>query len=230
MPLVRRIVNHARPSAMAFLRTTPDDNTMNFLFHRKIPTVVIHGDLRSYRSPIIGHIVPDQQHIALQMGKWIRWLAFTVRPRKVIIGAMQPETGDNRTIRSERISLIEQGLRSAGLRSHRFEVPDYSAANALAILTAHPDADAFACLSDELALGVAHLLIARDTTDGLQRVLGFDGSSLARKYGIATIDQNLDRIGDTVAETLTAFFTRFPASPEKWPSPREIPCDRVKPQ
>lgn len=220
--LIHRIHNHSRPNAVAFLRMTPDDDSLELLFDKGIPTIVIHGDLRKYRNPVIGHVVPYQEHISSFVRQWARQLDHPMPVAQAVIAAMPPEPGGATSIRNRRVALIEMGLRAAGLRANRFTVPNYSAANAMALVSAHPEAAAFVCLSDELALGVAHLLIASGRPDGPSRVLGFDGSPMARRYGIATIPQRLNRIGDAVAETLAEFFVRYPATPDRWPDPREI--------
>jgi len=92
----------------------------------------------------------------------------------------------------------------------------------LAVVTAHPNAVGYVCLSDEIAVGIKHLLQKRSQRGANQAVLGFDASPLAHTHGIASINQHLEVIGRRVCELLNDFFRKNPHRPSSWPKFREV--------
>ena len=102
-------------------------------------------------------------------------------------------------------------------------VPGYGFSHALKVWEAHPKADAYVCLSDSLAVGLKHLLQARNRRgNACDRVVGFDGSKLAQDEGVASFSQDLDWVGEQSLECLCRFLSRNRSSEVPvWPSDHE---------
>ena len=101
------------------------------------------------------------------------------------------------------------GLRDAGKRPVVTLIQDYTAAHAYNLVLSNPSADGFVCLSDELAVATRHILLAQGKPVA-DRILGFDGTDLARSQGIPSVNQGLNDIGQIVAEEFLAFFRQPP--------------------
>ena len=92
------------------------------------------------------------------------------------------------------------------------------------IYKAHPDAMGYICLSDEIAVGLKHLM-EKDGKDYRQRVIGFDDSHLAEVEKIISFNQGLDQIGKSVVETFLGWFEGSECS---WPEFTQEICLKVK--
>ncbi|HEY6341436.1 MAG TPA: hypothetical protein VIY49_08095 [Bryobacteraceae bacterium] len=62
-------------------------------------------------------------------------------------------------------------------------------------------------MSDAIAVVIAQFLTARGE-DASSRVLGFDDSSLARRFGVTSINQHLARAAEGVFNLLDDFFQK----------------------
>ena len=220
--LVRRVINHARPHAIVWLRLTPDEPSLGILYAKSLPTVLVHCALAEHDRPVLGHVVPLQAPLGKLVEQWAGMLQRSNLEPHAVIATMPLESGSGVSIRDQRVKLIGKALTRAGLTPLRFMVPDYSACNALAVVESHPSATGYACLSDELAVAVKHLLLARGRPGANGAVLGFDASRAAGTHGIASIDQHLESIGRGVAELLANFFQRNARKIVAWPPFREI--------
>lgn len=130
-----------------------------------------------------------------------------------VIAAMDADPG---SIRHERVQRLEEGLLSVKrLHVERVRVPEYGFRHARFVLERWPDALVYCCLSDELAVGVRHLLRARraagetgeDRADPPQEplIVGFDDSQVARDEGITSFGQNLDDIGRSALDAISSW-------------------------
>jgi len=93
----------------------------------------------------------------------------------------------------------------------RFQVDDYSSRHAFAVWERHPSADAYVCLSDQIAVGIKNLLRCRGHSeeDCRERIVGVDGSPLAREARIASLSQGLEEIGKDALDRLCAFLDQY---------------------
>lgn len=136
---------------------------------------------------------------------------FAAGSSQIVIGAMAPEEGPDTiakkssSLRAERIQYVRRGIERAGFRVATHFVRDYTASHAYDLLERFPDAAGYVCLSDELAVAIKHLLLVRGKpTEG--RLIGFDGSAVARIHQIPSIDQHLGETGRKAVEALRAAF------------------------
>jgi DNA-binding LacI/PurR family transcriptional regulator len=215
-----RILRNNPPHAVVWFRLTPDEACLEAMaaYTHQVPVVLVHAGRRVYPFPVIANVVPNQQTIPEGVMMWARALpGYTSKSRKrreVIIAAMDPDKptpafkpvpGRPVSIREERITHIATGIRAAGLRPITHTVGDYSASQAAEIVHTYPDAIGYVCLSDEIAVGVKQLLHALGH-DPKSRILGFDGSALARRHHIPSFDQRLGDIGEAVIEQFSRWF------------------------
>jgi DNA-binding LacI/PurR family transcriptional regulator len=216
-PALAGLLRASRPDAVVLLRLTPDPGALDLLARRRVPAVLVHADRYRYPSPpVLAHVIPAQEPIARAIEDWARRIVEPPRRRQrsprieggVVVVAMprerpgghlEPISGIDPSLRNRRIDLVLEGLRD--FQPAVAFVADYSFRHAPAVLAAHPDASAFVCLGDELAVALKHLLAAtgRDWRD---RVLGFDDSRLAQAEQISSFGQQLERIGAVVADRI----------------------------
>jgi DNA-binding LacI/PurR family transcriptional regulator len=215
---VGQIVRNERPQGLVWFQLTPSEQAL--AQSAAIPSVVVHGVRRdSYPAPVIGHVFPLQDSIKQLVAMWAReLLQHQTVPgvkgkkarRKVAVVHMPEEEviGDGESLRNERIRLIIKGLKDAGFEEHEVVVEDYSASNAWQVIEECPNADGYVCLSDEIAIGVKHLLLARGEREeeAAHRILGFDDSSLAERHKVSSIGQHIHDIGSKVCELFERHF------------------------
>jgi len=200
--------------------------------------VLIHADRQQYNTPVLTNIIPDQDQIATDLTEWLKTTlkhTKTGRP-KVVLVAMTDEREPqeypllpglaHRSIRNQRKAFILKALEN--FHPIQVEVPDYSFRHGLAIWQAHPDADIYISLSDQIAIAIKHLLIAKTgCADWMHRVVGFDNSQLAQQEGLVSFAQDLNYIGKLAVNRLSAFFEGIPTymwpEPSLWPRPDETP-------
>jgi len=244
---IRQITNAFRPQAVVLLRLTPDANCLRPLRDRHIPTVLVHGHRLTYPPPVLVNVIPRQEPIVDLLRDWaerrLRDLRSRAkggrRTRKVVVAGMQPEL----TPRAAEQFGLADGVEEASIRKHRrqlimkalqgvdaepIDVDDYSFLGALKVFKKRGNAAAYVCLSDQLAVGIKHLLLASGTAEESGRgrhIIGFDNSDLARREEITSFDQNLDTIGEVVADTLDRWFQEQPASTDSWPRFQEMPVE-----
>jgi hypothetical protein len=201
-----------------------------------LPNLVIHGSKLKYPPPVIAHIVPQQEAIRRGIEMWGRALPRVPSENdlKVVVAAMRPdnvkqdfEAADcDKTVnlREERVAKIIAGIRAAGLEPQVEWIEDYGASGAYALIENHSDARGYVCLSDEVAVAVKHLLLARGEQPD-HRIIGFDGSSLAKKHGIPSFSQRLNDIGEMAIEQLLNWLRLPQESIRSWPPLREVEID-----
>jgi len=228
-----RLVRHELPHGIVWFRLTPDGACLKALsgYSANLPVVLVHANRLRYPPPVIAHVVPRQEPIRSFVEMWAGYLpAFPNKDnRTVVIAAMEPENTQTPpfepldpstpvSIRTERIELIRSGIAAADLSSVVETVEDYGASQAYGLLRKHPDARGYVCLSDEIAVAVKQLLMARGE-ETRRRILGFDGSELAQHHGIPSMNQWLPDLGEKVIEP---FETWFRQTQPHWHACREI--------
>lgn len=207
--VILRILRNSRAQGMVWFRLTPDPACLRAVseYSPAFPCVLVHASRLRYPPPVIAHIVPGQAGVAADVERWARGLTPAAGRCSVVVAAMEPEelrpefdpidATVPASIRAERIALAIEGIRACRLEPVRKRVNDYSAANAYDLID--PGAAGYLCFSDEIAVALKQLLLARGE-DPNGRILGFDGTDLARKFHIPSFDQKLDEIGDAVVE------------------------------
>jgi hypothetical protein len=194
-----------------------------------VPVVLVHCARLKYKRPVIAHIVPDQRKIAEGVRRWAEGLPEAPGGSDtVVIAAMEPDNplqpdfppldiSAPISIREERVSAVRAGIEAAGLRPEMTKVEGYAAHYCYQVHAQHRAARGYACLSDEIALGIHGYLAA--TGDTGCRVLVFDGSEAARSHGIPTFDQHLPDLGAKVIDQFDDWF--LPKQPQ-WGACKQV--------
>ena len=233
---LERVLRSSRPDGVVWFRITPTRESLRILQHQKpeLPAVVLYAARLQYERPVLAHIVPEQRVIKDLVAAWAKGLKEASSGSYVVLAHVPRENesydfpvepGQEPSVRNERIKLMSEGIEAANLRVKCEEVADYSASRALQVLKANPDALGYMCLSDELAVGVTHLLEHAADANARKRVLGFDDSKLAREFGINSFTQHLPEIGERLADAFATFFlNRKPlTSDDCWPEFKRKP-------
>jgi len=238
---VGRVVRTFRPDAVIMVRLTPDAESLEELRQELIPTVLIHAARYDYPvPPVLANIVPGQETILEDLKAW----ASRLRKGNASLGRSEYENRSDVIvvtiqdekprqdfqakrkvpgIRNERIKLILKALREFAPKRH--VVPDYTFRHALQVFEAYPRAQAYVCLSDEIAVGLKHLVTASGR-EPRPWVVGFDDSQLAREERITSFGQHLDEVGGRAVEQLVRWFERNPSAVVTWPEKfEEVPTD-----
>ena len=217
------------PEGVIWFRITPDSSSLEILngvpnHQPPIPAVVVHGSMQEYPAPVLGHVFPDQSGLAGAIEDWVRERRPTdSSTQEVAVVAMSRESNRVNSIRNQRIESIHGGIRAAGFQPCHLEVLDYSAANSAEVLSKCPDAIGYICLSDEIAVGVKCLLTAKGLSSA-DNVIGFDQSPLAARFGIPSVNQNLEKIGDA---TWSLFLDQFRRKDDSFSPFRPVPVPLV---
>lgn len=245
---IKRVASIYRPDAMVMLRLTPNRETASVLGRADIPVVLVHADRLEYPSPpFVANIVPGQEPIEECLSGWAKnladWHAARTRSSggqnsEIIVVALGPEKTKHDYpplhpvphIRKERIDLVKKALEELQelkkIKLVDYQVPDYSFRHALSVYRKHPKALGYVCLSDEIAVGIKHAMIAnRGEKEWKRRIIGFDNSWLAREEEITSFGQHLEDIGDLAVEKLAEQLTGLRRSPENWTKFRQIRTD-----
>ncbi len=199
-------LHHSHADAAIMLRVTPDKETLAVFERLRVPLILVHADKLNYEKPVLANIVPDQRFLQEEIRAWADHVWATAPPllRAAPIVISLACEGTPGSIRDERIRMVKDGLKKYNPQC--IEVKDYSFLHASKIYHDHPNALGFICLSDDLAVGMAHLIQAARKRPHLERVLGFDNSPLARNAGIASFDQHVDELGGKAISTLVDWF------------------------
>lgn len=233
---LERVLRSKRPDGVVWFRLTPTRESLRILQRQKpeLPAIVLYAARLQYERPVLAHIVPEQGLIKGLVADWANRLKNTAGGGFVVLAHMpeEPETydfpiepGQAPSVRNERIKLMSEGIEAANLQVRREEVADYSASRALQVLKRNEGALGYICLSDELAIGVTHLLEHKGQVDARKLVLGFDDSKLAREFGINSFTQHLPEIGERLAKTFADFFNdrSLLTKDGRWPEYQRIP-------
>ena len=208
---IERILRTSRSDAIIMLRLTPDHKSLQILERAGVPTILVHADKTTYPTPpILANIVPFQEPLEQLVRGWVHNLPkhpelqqkLESKEQPYIVVVAMPDE-DNVSIRTQRKYLINKGLE--GFNWVVRSVPDYSFRHALDVFQKYPDAQAYVCLSDQIAVGIKHLLIATGKSHR-NRIIGFDDSDLAKQENLTSFGQQLEKIGDLAIEKLVAWF------------------------
>jgi DNA-binding LacI/PurR family transcriptional regulator len=195
---VERIARYLRPDGIILLRLTPQDALLQTLHETGIPAVLVHADDHEYGPPILANVIPNLKPLADGLRLWAQTLPQSTQP--VVVVSMQPES--EKSLRAERLRMIKTGL--IGVQVQPCFVADFSFRQAAKVLDQYPEARGYVCLSDEIAVGIKHLLKAKGK-DPKNQIIGYDDSRIAALEDISSFSQHL---GDTVqyaVEALTAW-------------------------
>jgi hypothetical protein len=225
-----RILRTSSLQGIVWFRADPARDALRCIasYPHPVPVVLVHSARLMYERPVIAHIVPDQRKIAEGVRRWAVGLPEAPdRDDTVVIAAMDPDNPRQSdyppldpsapiSIREERVSAIRAGIQAAGLRPEVARVDGYAAHYCYQLLADHRAARGYACLSDEIALGVHGFLAANKGTGC--RVLGFDGSPAAL-HRIPTFDQHLPSLG---AEVIDQFDKWFLSKDPQWDACQQV--------
>ncbi len=236
-PPVDNVLANFRPDGIVMIRLTPSKQVVKLLARARVPTVLIHADRYHYAAPVLANVIPVQDKVQKELKVWLRDHqkigrrsgARRTKRRKIVVVTMPEEQLGNEfpafrgappSIRNERRELVVQAFEEFG--PVIFEVEDYSFRHALRVYESHPDADVYISLSDQIAVGIKHLLIAAGKP-WRHRIVGFDASQAAKEEGIPSFDQRRGTIGKLAIERLCRFFSS--ECPGPWPHFDEIRTD-----
>jgi DNA-binding LacI/PurR family transcriptional regulator len=202
------------PDGLVLLRIAPRFDSLQQLTLYRKPIVLIHADRLSYDPPVLTNIVPDQSRIGPQIFEWLRNTGCRAGDAGagVVVASMRREVkpvrspgifGTARSIRNERIDSILAAV--VEFNPTVVWVDDYGFHQALRVWQANQAATRYICLSDQLAVGLKHILVAAGNK-WQDRIVGFDGSSLALQEGIPSFSQHLPQIGDLAIGSLCDCF------------------------
>jgi len=192
------------PDAAVLLRITPNQECLDAL--GSTPTILVHADRRPglYEYPPIAcNIVPNQRPIKSCLKEFIDDpdTQKYIKPRTAVVCSVDRE-GTEGSIRDVRIGLVLMALEELHVTPTHCIVPDYSFSHAVRVFQAFPDTDLYVCLSDQLAVGIKHCLMASGR-EYKRRVVGWDNSrQYAQAENITSFDQGLEEIAGTVFEKL----------------------------
>jgi DNA-binding LacI/PurR family transcriptional regulator len=222
--VARRVLRAFSPGGLLLVRLTPDAETLEAANQAGTPIVLVHADRLAYPAPpVLVNLVPLQEAILGPLRRWAEALpggsaepiVVVAMPRERATGALPAVAGAEPSVRNQRIGLVLAAL--AECPTVLAEVEDYTFRHALRVFREHPSARGYVCLSDEIAVGLKHLLIAAGQ-EHRGRVLGFDNSQLAEREYVSSFGQQLDQLGERAVEALAEWFGR-PAG--VWPGFRE---------
>ena len=229
----RQIVQRYAPSVVLLLRLTPTQEFLEAMrFNaRPLPVLLVHADRQQYPAPpVLANVVPNHEEMNLRGWLWTEWgtRGGGKNPGKVVLAAMKeeeeprcadfPSLGSRpRSIRNQRIKAIEKELE--GFELIRVQVDDYAFRHARLVWKACEHAFAYVCLSDQIAVGLKHILLCNgyDEKQCSQRIIGYDGTPLAAGEKITSLSQNLDGIGDELLRRLSDFLPEYNAGRAKFP-------------
>jgi DNA-binding LacI/PurR family transcriptional regulator len=224
---VERVVRVFRPDAVLMIRLNPSAEALQVLTRAQVPTVLLHADglPEEYPSPpVLANIVPAQRPIVEGLKRWalslpgrgkVRNRSDRRREGAIVVVALPPDQDRPFSIRKERIDLILEAL--AEFQPVLAPVEDYTFRHALKVFRDYPDAQAYICLSDEIAVALRHLLVAAGK-EFTCRIIGFDDSELARKEHITSFGQHLPEIGEAAVAQLSDWLTHASAGAVSWPA------------
>ena len=219
--LIQRVSRTYQPDGIVMLRLTPDSDAIQTITNVNIPTVLIHADRYQFPVPIIANIIPRQEPIKEYIRTWAFNLAnwrkiqkqsdTQLRDKIVLVHVAAedrkitlPPTHAIPEIRKHRIELIWSAL--DGLARVKVSVSDYSFRQAFSVWDQHKNALGYICLSDELAVGIKHLLQATNSSNNWkQRILGFDNSPTAQAETITSFGHDVKGVGRQAVETLIRY-------------------------
>jgi hypothetical protein len=114
------------------------------------------------------------------------------------------------SVRNERIDAILDVLHILKIRYKHIVVRNYSFEDAYSVYTSYPEASAYLCLSDPLAVGIKHILLsvknARQEEWEEAHCVGFDNSPLAERAKICSFDQGMGQIPEIIGGLLSEYF------------------------
>ncbi len=194
------VIHSFSPSGFVLIRLAPDESLTQILGDAEIPTVLINADNRDYDFPVTGNILLHyNEKVESDLRHWIQNIPDmpSRNSQKIVVAIMCPKDSHRRDL----LAFLQEVLKSEGRQPEIYFVHDYAARNAFDLWKTHPDAGAYICMSDTLAVGMKHLLLASGQS-AEHRVIGFDDSNLAQQEGISSFGQNLSKIGEIAVDAL----------------------------
>lgn len=183
------------------------------------PVVLIHANLLEYEQPVIANVARCQDTLEEKIRTWVQTHVTREKRNPTVVLVTAPEEAEHApypvidrdagaSMRNRRTRLFRNSLASMPSIKARFvEVEDYSSSRATEVYRQVPDADAYICLSDQIAVALKHLREAGgNPLDGA--IVGFDNADLARSERISSFDQELERTARLAIEALAGFFSR----------------------
>jgi hypothetical protein len=174
---------------------------------------------------VLCNIYPNQEKINKNLRDWTKKI-----PSKrgitggIIIVAMESEDDKSLkgfvvmsrpiSIRTDRIERIQDSI--GDLHPDLMVVEDYSFRQAFNVYKTHPNASAYICFSDQIAVALKHILELKKKNKS-QKVLGFDDSWIAQVEKVSSFGQKLDEIGSIVTKHLDQWFSPS-LEPTPWPN------------
>jgi DNA-binding LacI/PurR family transcriptional regulator len=237
---IERVRVEFRPDGIVMLRVTPSLRDLEPLVKSRTPVVLVHADRYRYPPPVLANIVPNQDGLEEDLQAWIKRYrrpaseggrrkrgaagkaVLVTMPREVISDVFpRMKANIEPSIRNDRIARLERVLRR---RFHPViveEVPDYRFRHSLGVFQHHRDADLYVSLSDQIAVGLKHMLIAAGQPWD-QRIVGFDDSPMAQEESLTSFSQSLEKIGFLAMSRMCGFLRRDEG---QWPEFEELSTD-----
>lgn len=206
---IETAIRQFRPDGVLLLRLTPTRWAVDVLAKRSLRTVLIHADRLEYPPPIVANITPRHDGIPKELARWLasKSKTFGDKPNVGIVTLHEEQprgefpTNDlfAGSIRNERHKAIRDALKHLNVK-HKV-IDDFSFYRAEEVLQKLPDCDLYVGLSDVIAVATKQL--ARHKCE----VIGFDNTEIAQRAGIASFDQQLDKVARLAIEQLCAHFS-----------------------
>lgn len=190
------------PGHLIFIRRNPDGNLLRVLGAVKVPTLFIHApekqDGTPYPPPIFGNLaIAYDQTLQQEFRRWLQSVPVQHHEPQIVIAMMKPWDSHRKNL----YHFLQQNICAEGLHAPFCEVPDYSFRHAPYVYNQYPNAAAYICMSDALAVGLKNLL--ENTGQVWQRrILGFDNSPLAEAESLSSFNQGLDTTGEIAMELI----------------------------
>jgi DNA-binding LacI/PurR family transcriptional regulator len=217
---IRKLLRVFNPNVFVLIRLTPSKDTLEFLRNEKVPVILVHADRhrKSYYTspPVLCNIVPDHKKMEKDLKDWIKdhHCLKDLRKKQVLVVSM-PREKKTGAIRDERIRKIENALHSLRLLYDHIHVKGYSFDYAYNAYMRSHNSKLFICLSDQLAVGIKHLIMASGESCE-HRIIGFDNSGLAQREKIPSFDQGIGRVGQEISDKLGQFFSMQLQKDDDW--------------
>lgn len=211
---------------LVFVRLLPDESLCMKLKDRKIPVVLVHGDMReNYDLPVIANVYPDQRNMGSSLTMFIQANLYDIQDRaKNIVVVHMPRECTQGSIRDQRIDILTDAADAVLGQVNVIHqvIEDYHFSRGFEIInqydlqgesrTASSLPDFWVVLADQVGLCIQQILKATGRT-WKNRIIGFDG--LLKE--IPSIGQDFDATGAHAIEALVRGFKYLQENDGRWP-------------